>query len=177
MGLPINEPKAAGHKAMRSRKKLLNKHASPRDDLDNINKHFSNSPMMSRDGNANNTSQKLIISHANVQIGVDLGTPKVRRSVQKRNSETEVGGVSPWSKEEHANQTYRTSKNSNQIWGSKKTIHQVLSPARTGAKEDDDPSFKGSPGKRELNLNLNERSAASIRDDATLLDDERSRAG
>jgi len=156
---------------------LLGKTGSPRDDLDHINKHFTNSPVLTRDGNSNNTSQKLIVSHTNVQIGVDLGTPKIRRSVQKRNSEMEVGGVSPWGKETQVNQTYRTSKNSNQIWGSKKIIHEVLSPTKTGVKEDDEFSYKASPMKQELNLNLNERSAASIRDDATLLDDERSRAG
>ena len=98
--------------------------------------------------------------------------------MQKRNSELELSSLSPWSKAEqgHINPTYRTSKNSNQVWGSKKIIHEVHSPLLTGVKESE---YKLTPpkGKQELNLNLNERSAASIRDDNTLLDEPKSGAG
>ena len=40
------------------------------------------------------------------------------------------------------NPTMRISKNSNQIWGSKKIIHEIISPGlKTGMKEEDEFNY------------------------------------
>ena len=114
----------------------------------------------------NMTSQHLLLNQSSQKVGLEINSPKIRRSMQKRKSELEISTISPWVKDQVIHTTYRTSKNSNQIWGSKKIIHEVHSPLLTGVKEAD----YNPKNKKELQLNLNERSAASIRDDNTLLD-------
>ena len=104
------------------------------------------------------TSQQLMLSPSSSKIDMVITSPKTNRSLTKQNSDGEVNSPKPWSKD---------TQSPGQIFGNKKVIHDptMISPVLTGVKESDSEN-----GKQKLDLNLNERSAVSIRDDHTLLD-------
>ena len=92
-----------------------------------------------------------MLSPSSSKIDMVINSPQTNRSLTKQNSEREVNSPKPWSK---------GTQSPGQVWGNKKVIHDpaMISPVLTGVKENDSEH-----GKQKLDLNLNERSAASIR--------------
>ena len=81
MGLVVGEHRGKDPKTFRSRKKLLSKNISPREDLEGYKKLEKGVKATEKQTSLNLTSQQLLLSRSNEPIGVELNTPVHRRSM------------------------------------------------------------------------------------------------